>query len=119
MVYGLAAVFAGIDHGAVAAAESFLAGNFCHYPEQVAEQWNVFGCSFGERDDMPARDDEHMHRGVRVNVGEGDALLIFVDARGRDASVEDLAKEAAHGSSSVSLRPHFPVVPQAASSLFS
>jgi hypothetical protein len=119
MVYGLATVFAGVDYGAVAAAESFLAGNFCHYPEQVAEQWNVFGCCFGERDDMPARDDEHMHGGMRVNVGEGDALLIFVDTRGGDASVEDLAEEAAHGSSSVSLHPYFSVVSQAASSLFS
>lgn len=51
---------------------------------------------------MLARDDEHMDCGVGVNVGEGDALLVLVDAGGGDASVDDLAEEAGHIETSVS-----------------
>ena len=52
---------------------------------------------------MLARDDEHMDCGVRVNVGEGDALLVLVDAGGGDAFVDDLAEEAGHNWFSIGL----------------
>jgi len=54
--------------------------------------------------DMLAGHDEHVDRGLRVNVGKGVALLVLVDGRGGNASVDDLAKQAIHGESSVPLQ---------------
>ena len=102
MVDGLAAVFAGVNHGAVALGQSFLAGDHCHDPEQMAEQRGVLDRCFGERADVLARDNQHMHGGVGMNVGEGDTLLVLEDAGGGDASVDDLAEQAGHIETSVS-----------------
>src|ERR1700721_2294798 len=45
---------------------------------------------------MYARHNENMHRRLRVNVRKGIALLILVHSRARNASIHNLAKEAAH-----------------------
>jgi hypothetical protein len=42
---------------------------------------------------------------VRVDVGEGDALPVFVDAGGGNASVDDLAKQTIHNRLSVARYP--------------
>ena len=101
MVNGLAAIFSGVDDGAIALRQSLLAGDLRYDPEQMAEQRSVFGRRFGERTEVLARDNQHMDRGVGMNVGEGDALLVLVDASGGDASVDDLAEEAGHNSNSI------------------
>jgi hypothetical protein len=36
-----------------------------------------------------------------MNIGKGVALVILVDGSGRNASFDDLAKQAAHGETSV------------------
>ena len=102
MLNGLAAVFASIDDGAVALGQSFLAGDLGDYPEQMSEQRSVLDRCFGERADVLARDNQHMHGGVGMNVGEGDTLLVLEDADGGDASVDDFAEQAGHIETSVS-----------------
>jgi hypothetical protein len=42
-----------------------------------------------------------MHGSLRMEVRESVALLVLVDGGGGDASVNDLAKEATHGETSV------------------
>ena len=46
---------------------------------------------------MFARNDEDVHRGLGIDVGKSIALVILVDGFGRNASINDLAKDAAHG----------------------
>jgi len=115
MVDCLSAIFAGVDHGAIAFGQALLAGDFCYYPEQVTEQRGVFFGCFREGADVLARDDEHVDGCVRMNVGKGDAQFVFVDAVRGNGSFDDFAEEATHNSFSVSPAP--PVVPR--SSLFS
>ena len=103
VIDGLASISAGIDDHAVAGGEILFTGDFGHGPQEMAEQGAVIGGCFCERNDVPARDDKQMHWRLRMDVGEGDALLVFVDACGGNASVDDLAEEAAHTWFSVTL----------------
>lgn len=92
MIDGLAAVFTGVYDGAIAIDEAFFPRDLCDDGKQVAKQWSVFRRSGGERCDVFARDNQQMHFGVGMDVGEDDALLIFIDAGGRNGSFDDLAK---------------------------
>ncbi len=58
--------------------------------------WSFAG--LGHRVNVFARDDEDMHRRLRIDVGKGVALVVLVDGGRRNASIDDLAEEAAHGS---------------------
>jgi hypothetical protein len=48
-----------------------------------------------------ARRYQNMHRSLRMDVGKRVALFVLVDGGGGYASVNDLAKKAAHNASSV------------------
>ena len=101
MIHGLAAVRAGVDHHAIALGEAFVAGNLGRGPQQMAEQRAIPLIAFGQRGDMFARRDQHMHRRLRIDVGKGVALLVLVDGGGGNASFNDLAEKATHGDTSV------------------
>jgi len=101
MVDGLAAVGAGVDDYAIAFGEAFGFGDFGCGPEEMAEELFVIGIGFGERDDVLARGDEDVDRGLRMDVGEGVALVVFVNGGGGNGAVDDLAEDAAHGVTSV------------------
>jgi len=45
--------------------------------------------------------DEDVDGCLRMDVGEGVALVVLVDGGGRDGAVDDLAEEAGHGVISV------------------
>jgi len=107
MIHGLAAVLAGVDYHAVAVGEAFVAGDPRRGPQQVAEQRAVPFGAVGQRRNVFARRDQHMHRRLRVKIREGVALLVLVDGGGGYASVNDLAKEATHGAFSVQERDTF------------
>lgn len=97
MVYGLAAVGAGVEDYAIAVGEAFGAGDLSCGPEEMADEFLVVGVGFGEGDDVLARGDEDVDGGLRMDVGEGVALVVFVDRGGGDGAVDDLAEEAGHG----------------------
>ena len=99
VVDGLATVFAGVDDGAVSLGESFSAGDFRGGPLEVAEQVLVILFCVSDRGDVLPGDNEDMYGRLRLDVGEGVAVLILVDGFGRNASVDDLAEYAAHGES--------------------
>jgi len=79
VIHGLAAVFAGVDDGSITLDETLLAGDLSYHAEQMAKQRSICFCSLSQRANVLTRDDEDMNRGVRMNVGEGDALLVFVN----------------------------------------
>src|ERR1700739_4453585 len=97
----LVAVFAGIDHGAIAPCQSFGAGNLGCCPMQMAKQGNVFPACAGDGGNVLARNDEDVRRRLRIDVRKGVAEFILVDGLRRDASINDLAEEAVHGSERV------------------
>ncbi len=101
MLDGLAAVFSCVDHHAIAIGEALVAGDLGGGPEQVAKQRAVAGIGVVQRGDVFARRHQHMDGRLRMKVGEGVAQLVLVDRSGRNASVDDLAKEATHGAYSV------------------
>lgn len=99
VVDGLAAMFAGVDDGAVSLRKALGAGDFRRGPLQVAEQAFVVLFGVGDGGDVLPRDDEYVDRRLRLDVGKGIAVLILVDGFGRDASVDDLAEYATHAES--------------------
>jgi hypothetical protein len=101
VVDSLAAVFAGIHDNAVAVAELFLAGNFRRSPQQMTEKRSFVFAGFGKRADVLARDYEDMHRRLRIDISESVTELVLKDRSRGDLLVNDLAKGAAHGQTSV------------------
>jgi hypothetical protein len=97
MVYGLAAVGAGVEDYAVAVGEAFGPGDLGCGPEEMAEEFFVVGVGFGKGNDVLARGDEDVDGGLGMDVGEGVALVVLVDGGGGNGAVDDLAEEAAHG----------------------
>jgi hypothetical protein len=97
MVNRLATVIAGVDHGAITLHEAFGSGNLRSGPMEMTEQIAVFLAGVGNGGDVLSRDDKNMHRRLWVDVSKRVALIILVNSFGRNASVDDLAKEAAHG----------------------
>ncbi len=91
---GLAAVRAGIDDQSMSVAELMRAGKVRSYGHQMPQQRRMFFRNVGKRGEMLLRDDEQMRRCLRVNVGKGDALGIFVKELGGDNAGDDLAEEA-------------------------
>ena len=101
VIDGLAAVMARVDHQAIAFGQAIGAGNLRGGPEQMAKYGAVTFTDLVHRHEMFARRHQHMHRRLRVDIGEGVALLVLVDGCGGDASFDDLAEEATHNGSSV------------------
>lgn len=96
MVDGLSAIFAGVDHGAIALCQPFGAGDLCGCPMKVADQGVVLVACMGNGRDVLARNDKDVYGRLRINVGEGVALFVLVDGFGRNTSIDDLAKETTH-----------------------
>ena len=95
----LAAVVAGVDHGAVSAGQAFGAGDFCRGPVEMSEKLVVLFLRVGNGGNVPARHYQYVHRRLRLDVHEGIALIILINRLRRDASINNLAEEAAHSCS--------------------
>jgi hypothetical protein len=90
----LARARARVDDGAVAALrESFLGGDARRGEEESAEEGLVGVGGVGERGDVAARDDEDVGGGLRVDVAEGEGVLVRVDDLRGDFARGDLAEE--------------------------
>jgi hypothetical protein len=96
VVYGLAAVGAGVDDEAVAVGEVVLAGEVSGDVEEMAEGGFVVERGMGVAGDVVFGDDEEVGGGLGVDVCEGDGGVVFVEAGGGDFSGDDFAEEAGH-----------------------
>src|SRR5512137_2052741 len=72
-----------------------LRGHALHLPQERV----VGGGQVVQGGDVPARHHQHVHRGLRVDVVEGDDVLVFVDQFRRDLPPDDPAEEAVRHSS--------------------
>lgn len=91
--HGFAAVRAIVDHDAVTGGEVELAGQVGGGEQQVAEQGLV-----GERRLVDPRNgflgyDQNMHGRLRLDVVNGDAVLVFVSNLGGDFAGDDFFEE--------------------------
>lgn len=96
VIDGLPAVFSGIDHRSIAPSQSFGASNLSGYPVQMSDEGAVLAASMCNGADVLTRNDQHVHRCLRIDIGKGVALVVLVYGLGRDTSLDDPAKEAAH-----------------------
>jgi len=101
MVYGLAAVGAGIHDDAVALAKLFGAGDLRGYPKQVTEKRALARVDIHHGIDVLARDDEDVDGRLGMKIGEGISQVVGINGGGGNASISDLAKDAAHNETSV------------------
>ena len=92
MADGLATLVAGVKHDAVAAVELSLACGVRGDGQQMAEQGRIFGGCLCLRGDVLFGDDEQMDGSLRVDVGEDDTEVVFVNAVCGDRSLYDFAE---------------------------
>jgi hypothetical protein len=93
----LAAVLSRVDYGAIPARQPLGARDFGRCPKQVPDQRTVFFPSISNRCDVLTGDHKNMHGRLRLDVDKRIALVVLEYRFGRDASINDLAEEAAHG----------------------
>ncbi len=103
VVHSLTSIVARVDDGAVPVHQPGLLGQRICRQQQVAQQRLILGGGVRKRADVFARQHQQMRRGLRMDVGNRHAKLIVVYMFRRNASVNDLAKEAAHNPPSVHL----------------
>lgn len=63
---------------------------------QMTDQRIVFFRGMSDGSYVLSRDDKDMDRSLRVDIGECIALVVLINGFGWNASIEDLAKDAAH-----------------------
>jgi hypothetical protein len=95
---GFSGVAAAIDDGAEAACvDSALACDCGGGDKQVAEQCGIVRFCVAEACDDALGDDEDVDGGLRIDVFNGKALIVFEDDFRRDFSVGDFLKQRFHG----------------------
>ena len=96
---GLTRVAVGVEDRAVSAGRNPTIGRDCRRaPHYLADDPIVVRAEIVQRRDMLLRDDQHVRRGLRVDVVERENPIILVDDRRRDLTADDFAEEAVgHG----------------------
>lgn len=95
----LAAVCSSVDDGSISLCQAFCAGDLGSSPVKVSEQFFVFSLRVCDGRDMLSRDDKDVDRSLRFHVGKRVAVVVLIDGFRRDAAVDDLAEDTAHGES--------------------
>ena len=88
----LASLVLAVDDQAIAIDKTQFLGQFHRHQVHVAKQRGVFFLQRVMRRDHLARNDEHMHWRLGMNVVESQALIVRMDDFGRDFSFDDLEK---------------------------
>jgi hypothetical protein len=101
MIHRLAAVFPRVDHHAKAVGKPLLPREIRSNPKQMPEQSAMFFSGLGQRNHVLPRRNQNMRRRLRIDVFEGVAFVVLINRTGRNAPLNDLAKEAAHNGNSV------------------
>lgn len=89
---GLAGFFTIIDYEPEIISMSFFPGDTSGNQQQMAEQVFISFFGVGHPGYCLPGDDQDMHRSLRVDITESDALIIFMYDIGRNIAVEYLAK---------------------------
>ena len=91
---GLSGAGADVEDGAVALLDVALAGDVGGGEVAAADEFSVGGIGFFQSGKMLFGDDENVRGGLRVNVFEGEDVVILVNFLGGNFAVDDAAEEA-------------------------
>ena len=97
--HGFAGVGAVVEDEAVAAFfQAEFLRDFGGFEQQMAEGLMIFGAGFGEARNRFPGNDQNMRRRLRIDVAEGDDLVVLEDDVRRNFAGDDFFKESfAHG----------------------
>jgi len=96
VVDGLAAVGAGVNDQPVAISQVLLTRDFSCCRDQMPEHGCILRRCVGKRGDVLLRDEQDMYRCLRVDVREGEDMVVLIDALGGDGAGDDFAEETIH-----------------------
>ena len=82
------------DQAITGALQTFTAGEVPGDEEEPAEQRGIVHVGVPHGPDVAPRDQQDVHGGLRVDVPEGDDVVVLVDDVRRDLSSGDLAEQA-------------------------
>jgi len=100
----LSAIVARIDDDSVAFGQPLFARKIRRDPQQMPQQRGMLLACLGQRNKMLPRCNQQVHRRLRMNIREGITPVVLVLRHRRNASINDLAEEAAHNRNSVQER---------------
>jgi hypothetical protein len=106
----LTTIGSGIDDEAKTVVETLLLCNFVRRGEELTEKFGVARGGVCERSNVLPGDDQDMHRGLWIDVGKREHVLILIEMRDWDRAGGNLAEEAVSGCSHVrmlNLRGYF------------
>ncbi len=93
VVNGLPRGLIGVDHGPVTLLQDlFLLRHYLPHVEQMPEELGVLSGDQSQALNMPTRDDQYVHGRLRMEVPEGQGVVIFVDNITGDLPLGDLTK---------------------------
>jgi len=90
---GLAREGADVDHGAVAIFDAALAGDLGGGKLASADDFRVFGLRFFQAGDVLLGDDENVCRPLRIEILEGEDVVIFEDLFRGDFAAKQAAEK--------------------------
>jgi len=89
---GLPGLSAGVDHGAPVL-QAGIFGHLGGHQQEVSQQGAIGGLRFFKAGDVLARNHKQVHRGLRLDIGKGNAVLVFMDPLGWDLAAQDASED--------------------------
>lgn len=93
VAYGLSAVVARVDDGAVTVGQALLLSDLVGGGEEVAKEYRVVGCGLGQGLEVLLWNEQDVGRGLWIDVGKGEDVVVFVELGDGDGAGGDLAEE--------------------------
>src|SRR5690606_10620467 len=91
----LPTVTAAVGHDAIACLPNAqLLGQLLRHPQHVPGQLRIAGCEIGQGCDVLPRDDQHVNRGLGVDVAKCDHAVVFINSVAGQFSPLDPAEDA-------------------------
>jgi len=103
----LPAVFARVHHRAEAFREPLLFCDLLRHRMQMPEQPLVSWRQVRKRRNMFARDQQHMHRRLRMNIREDHRVVVFIKLLRRNLTRGNLAEQTVHADQLNAARLYF------------
>ena len=93
VIDSLSAVRTGVNHQTIAIVEPLRSRDIAGGGQQPAKQRGILRQCMGMGTNMPLRNHKDVHRGLRMDVREGDRIGGLVQALNRDSAIHNLAEK--------------------------
>jgi len=94
VIHRLPTIITGVHNDPVAFAQLLIARNLASRSHQRSHQSHICSNCTCRRSNVPLRNDQHVCRRLRIDVGKTNAKFVFIDAACRNIPVDDPAEEA-------------------------